>query len=273
MTTRSARVLRVSVALLSLTPVGLARAQAPANPGRQLEGQIINDVGSAVTGQPAPVVPGQPGVFPGQPGVVVPGQPGVVPGQPGVVPGQPGYGVPATPRQALQGLERQAINSVTGQPGAMPYQGASGARYQLPPQYAGSAPGTTVSYGGASYVINADRTMSRAALPAANAVRYQLPPQYAGSAPGTTVSYGGANYVVNADRTMSPAAAGVLPPAGLPSAALPAAALPAAVQPSPAATRYLIPAELAGSGPGTTVSYGGASYVINNDNTMSPAAR
>jgi hypothetical protein len=97
-----------------------------------------------------------------------------------------------------------------------------------------------------------------AAQPAANAMRYQLPPQFAGSAPGSMVSYNGANYVVNADRTMSPAAA---------------AAQPAAVQPTPAATRYLIPADLAGNAAGSTVSYGGARYLINNDNTMSPAAR
>jgi hypothetical protein len=199
-------VLRLSAALLSLTLVGPARAQAPANVGRQLEGQVLNNVGNAVTGQPA-AVPGQPGaVLPGQPGAVVPGQPA-------------GYGFPATPRQALQGMERQVINNatntVTGQPGYMPSQAAS-------------------------------------------AVRYGLPPQFAASAPGTTVSYNGASYVVNADRTMSPAAA---------------AAQPAAVQPSPPATRYLIPAELAGSGPGTRVSYGGANYVINNDNTMSAAPR
>ncbi|HEY2154041.1 MAG TPA: hypothetical protein VGH33_00325 [Isosphaeraceae bacterium] len=251
MKTRSARVLGVSVALLSLTLVGLARAQAPANPGRQLEGQIVNSVGNAVTGQPTAVAPGQPGALPGQAGAL--------PGQAG------GFGVPATPRQALQGMERQAINNatgtITGQPGYMPSQAGSAARYQLPPQFARSAPGTMVNYGGASYLINADRTMSlanAAGQPAANAMRYQLPPQFAASAPGTTVSYNGASYVVNADRTMSPAAA---------------AAQPAAVQPSPPATRYLIPAELAGSGPGTRVSYGGANYVINNDNTMSAAPR
>ncbi len=245
MRTRSAWVLRLSAALLSLTPAGLALAQAPANIGRQLEGQVLNNVGNAVTGRTAPVVPGQPGAM--------------VPGQPA------GLTVPTTPGQALQGMERQAINNatsaVTGQPAAM---ATSGARYQLPAQFAASAPGTTVSYNGANYVVNANRTMSPATAmaaatqPAANAVRYQLPAQFAGSAPGTTISYGGANYVVNANRTMSPVAA---------------AAQPAAVQPSPAATRYLIPADLAGSGPGSTASYGGASYVINNDNTMSPAPR
>jgi hypothetical protein len=230
MKTRTAWLVRLSAALLSLTVVGAARAQAPANPGRQIEGQILNNVGNAVTGQPAPVAPVQPG----------------------------GSGVPATPGQALQGIQRQAINNatsaVTGQP--MQPQATSAVRYQLPPQYAASAPGTTVSYGGANYIVNADRTMSPAAAaaqPAANAVRYQLPPQYAASAAGTTVSYGGRSYIVNADRTMSPVAA--------------------AVPPSPPAARYLIPAELAGNAAGTTVSYGGANYLINNDNTMSPRGR
>jgi hypothetical protein len=169
----------------------------------------------------------------------------------------------------LQGIERQAINNatntITGQPGYMPSQTASTMRYQLPPQYAASAPGTTVSYGGANYIVNADRTMSPAAAtaqPAANAMRYQLPPQFASAAPGTTVTYGRATYVVNADRTMSPAAA-----------ASASATQPAAVQPSPPATRYLIPAELAGNTSGSTVNYGGTTYLINNDNTMSPTTR
>jgi hypothetical protein len=210
-------VLRLSAALLSLTIVGSARAQAPPSVGRQLEGQVLNNVGNAVAGQPAAVAPAQPGApLPGQPGTVVPGQPA-------------GVGVPATPRQALQGIERQAINNATnaatGQPG----------------------------------------TMTPQATPA---VRYQLPPQYAASAPGTTVTYGGATYVVNADRTMSPAAA-----ATQPATAQPGATQPAAMQPSPAAARYLIPADLAGKRAGSTVSYGGANYLINNDNTMSPAAR
>jgi len=43
--------------------------------------------------------------------------------------------------------------------------------------------------------------------------------------------------------------------------------------PAANAVRYQIPAQFAGSAPGTTVNYGGANYVINNDNTMSPVAR
>ena len=181
MKTRTAWLVRLSAALLSLTVVGAARAQAPANPGRQIEGQILNNVGNAVTGQPAPVAPVQPG----------------------------GYGVPATPAQALQGIQRQTINNatsaVTGQP--MTTQAASAVRYQLPPQYAASAPGTTVSYGGRSYIVNADRTMSPVAAavpPSPPAARYLIPAELAGNRAGTTVSYGGANYLINNDNTMSP---------------------------------------------------------------------
>src|SRR5262249_40608425 len=96
MRTRFARVLGLSAALLPLTFVSSARAQAPANVGRQVGGQILNNVGNAAVGQPATAVPGQPG----------------------------GYGYPVTPGQAVQGMERQAIynaaGAVTGQPGYMP---------------------------------------------------------------------------------------------------------------------------------------------------------
>jgi hypothetical protein len=37
--------------------------------------------------------------------------------------------------------------------------------------------------------------------------------------------------------------------------------------------RYQVPAQFATSAPGTAVTYGGANYVINSDNTMSPAVR
>jgi hypothetical protein len=47
----------------------------------------------------------------------------------------------------------------------------------------------------------------------------------------------------------------------------------AAAQPAANAVRYQIPAQFASRAPGTTVNYGGANYVINNDSTMTPAAR
>lgn len=228
MRTRFARVLGLSAALLPLTFVSSARAQAPANVGRQVGGQILNDVGNAAVGQPAGVVPGQPG----------------------------GYASPATPGQALQGMERQAINNaagaVTGQPGYMPGQAASGARYQLPGQFSGNAPGTTVNYGGTNYVVNADGTMSPAAQSGANATRYRLPGQFGGSAPGTTVTYGGANYLINNDGTMSPVAA--------------------ATQPAANAMRYQLPTQFNGSAPGATINYNGANYIVNADGTMSPTS-
>lgn len=228
MRTRFARELGLSAALLPLMFLGSARAQAPANVGRQVGGQILNNVGNAALGQPAAAVPGQVG----------------------------GYGYSVTPRQAVQGMERQAIynaaGAVTGQPGYMPGQAAWGTRYQLPAQFSRNAPGTTVNYGGTNYFVNADGTMSPATQPAANAMRYQLPGQFGGSTPGTTVTYGGANYVVNADGTMSPVAA--------------------ATQPAANAVRYQLPAQFGGSAPGTTVNYDGTNYIVNADGTMSPAS-
>jgi hypothetical protein len=102
-------------------------------------------------------------------------------------------------------------------------------RYQLPGQFSGNAPGTTVNYGGTNYVVNADGTMSPAAAaaqpsvaqpaaaqPAANGARFQLPAQFSATQPGTIVNYGGTAYLVNADGTMSPTAAVVpAPPGGI----------------------------------------------------------
>ena len=42
-------------------------------------------------------------------------------------------------------------------------------------------------------------------------------------------------------------------------------------QPRENALGYQIPAQFAGSAPGSTIAYGGVNYVINNDNTMSPS--
>jgi hypothetical protein len=310
MRTRFARVLGLSAALLPLTFVSSARAQAPANAARQVGGQILSNVGNAAVGQPAAAVPGQPG----------------------------GYGYPVTPGQAVRGIERQAMynaaGAVTGQPGYMPGQAAWGTRYRLPAQFSGNAPGTTVNYGGTNYFVNADGTMSPASQsganamryrlpaqfggstpgtavtyggsnyvvnadgtmspvaaatqPAANAVRYQLPAQFSGSAPGTTVNYDGANYIVNADGTMSPTSAMVAgQPGGYGYPATPGTErramyiAPGAVRNPPAyaspqttsATRYQVPAQFSDSAPGTTITYGGANYVINDDGTMSPTDR
>ncbi len=91
-----------------------------------------------------------------------------------------------------------------------------------------------------------------------SAPRYQIPAQNAGATPGSAINYGGANYVVNGDGTMSPAASAPNPNSA----------------PAPAASntlRYQIPAQNAGAEPGSTITYGGANYFVNNDNTMSPA--
>src|SRR5262245_11825570 len=130
--------------------------------------------------------------------------------------------------------------------------------------------------------------VAAATQPAANAVRYQLPAQFGGNAPGTTVNYGGTNYIVNADRTMSPTSAMVAgQPGGYGYPATPGTErramymAPGAVRNQPvyaspqtsSATQYQLPAQFRESAPGTTLTYGGANYVINNDGTMSPTAR
>jgi hypothetical protein len=92
-----------------------------------------------------------------------------------------------------------------------PQQGyVAGQRYQIPAGYEAYGPGTTISYGGANYVIGADGTMV-ASTGGAQGVfqptapqRYQIPAGYEVYGPGTTISYGGANYVIGADGTMSP---------------------------------------------------------------------
>jgi hypothetical protein len=269
MRTRFARLLGLSAALLSLAFVGPTHAQKPANVGRQVEGEVLNNVGNAVVGQPAIVAPAQPAA----------------------------PALPATPRQAVQGIERQTINNatnaITGQPGPTMSQGGSATRYQVPAQFAGSAPGTTVNYGGTNYTVNADGTMSPAAAaaqPAATATRYRIPSQFTASAPGSTVNYGGTNYVVNADRTMSPVAAVPGQPGGYGLPATPRQALqgmerrafygptnamsaqPGSVaMPAAPARRYHLPSRFTATAPGTIINYGGVNYVVNANRTMSPA--
>ena len=123
--------------------------------------------------------------------------------------------------------------------------------------------GSVISYGGASYVISGDGTMSPAAAtydggsapsqPVAQ--RYQVPAGYESSAAGSVISYGGASYVISGDGTMSPASTndgGSAP------------SQPATVQ------RYQIPAGYENSPVGSLISYKGTPYVIAGDGTMSP---
>jgi hypothetical protein len=151
------------------------------------------------------------------------------------------------------------------------YQSGGGDRFQVPAGYASYPAGTAINYGGASYVIAGDGTIvSYAGAPQGSAVsqpaytgpvsgqRYQVPSGYESYAAGTTINYGGASYVIAGDGTMT----------------VYTAAQQAAVSTQPASSgpisgqRYQVPAEFATSAAGTSVTYGGHKYLINNDLTM-----
>lgn len=86
----------------------------------------------------------------------------------------------------------------------------AGRAYQIPGGYQGNTPGTIISYGGYSYVIQTNGTMLLVQQPAATTnsqapvagTAYQIPPGYEAYAPGSTISYGGYSYVVQSDGTM-----------------------------------------------------------------------
>jgi hypothetical protein len=225
---------------------------------------------------------------------------GAVTGQPGYIQGRTVWGTRYQLPPQFSGnaagttVDYGGTNYIVNADGTMSPAGqsvANATRYQLPEQVGGSTPGTTVAYGGANYVVNADGTMSpvpAVTQPTANAERFQLPAEFSGNAPGTTVNYGGTNYIVNADRTMSPTSA-MVPgqPGGYSFPATPGREqramyiAPGAIRNQPvyasptttSATQYQLPAQFSGTAPGTTITYGGANYVINNNGTMSPAAR
>jgi hypothetical protein len=210
MKTRSAGMLVLSATLLPLTIVGPAHAQQRGNVGQQVERQFMNSLGNTITGQPNYSYQNQPyNPYQGQRGMY--GQPNYQP-QWGSSYYQRGYQQPV---QGYYPQQRQAYY-----PQQQPQQGyysrqqpAAAQRYLLPAQYAGTTPGSTINYGGASYVVNPDGTMRPAtasmAQPAANTLRYQIPGQFAGTTPGSTITYGGANYIINNDSTMSPFAGAV----------------------------------------------------------------
>jgi len=201
MRTRSIATLGLSTTLLFFTVAGPVHAQRGNNVGQQMERQLLNSAASSITGQPSYPYPNQPyNAYQGMPGgYAQPGYP--MQRGPGYYPqGNPGYQQPY--RQGYYPQQQP-------QQGYYPQQQpATTQRYQLPAQYAGATPGSSVSYGGANYVVNADGTMSPGggapAQPLESATRYQLPPQYARTAPGSVIGYGGASYVVNNDGTMSP---------------------------------------------------------------------
>jgi len=89
----------------------------------------------------------------------------------------------------------------------------SGQRYQVPAQYANSAPGSIVTYADHKYILNNDATMTAIAdqEPGAKQTqvgpipgkRYQIPAEFANSAAGTVITYGEYKYLANTDRTMT----------------------------------------------------------------------
>jgi len=185
-----------------------------------------------------------------------------------------GYQQPQQPyyQQPQQGYSQQPQQDYSQQPQQGYYQRGydqqpqqqismsvgGGQRYQLPAGYEAYGPGTTISYGGANYVIGDDGTMaasaggSQGALQPTASQRYRIPAGYEAYGPGTTISYGGASYVIGGDGTMAASAGGSQ----------------GSFQPT-APQRYQIPAGYEAYGPGTLINYGGANYIIGGDGTMS----
>jgi hypothetical protein len=83
---------------------------------------------------------------------------------------------------------------------------------------------------------------------------YQIPAGYTGYGAGTLISYGGFNYVIQDNGTMLLAADSATDSSS--------ADQPVADQP------YQIPAEFTACGAGTQISYGGFSYVVQDNGTM-----
>lgn len=141
---------------------------------------------------------------------------------------------------------------------AAPYVANGGQAYQIPAGYAGSPAGSVINYGGASYVLGGDGTMSpysgavaSTAAPAA-VQRYQMPAGYTGYSAGSVFNYSGANYLVNNDGTMSPTSAPVTQTVAQPSAN----------------QRYQVPSGYESYTAGSVLSYGGTNYMVNSDRTM-----
>jgi hypothetical protein len=140
----------------------------------------------------------------------------------------------------------------------------AGQPYQVPAGYESYGAGTLISYGGFNYVIQGDGTMLLAQQTGDTSTDpgpsvdqpYQVPTGYESYGAGTSINYGGFNYVIQSDGTM------LLQQDGDSSVAVDYTSGPVPDQP------YQIPADYAGSAPGTVISYGGSSYAIQSDGTM-----
>ena len=143
---------------------------------------------------------------------------------------------------------------------------STGQRYQIPGGYANS-PGSVINYGGTSYQINYDGTMSpysgvqqtsyQPTQTQSNGQRYQIPAGYQGYSVGSVISYGGNSYQIGADGTMTASSSTT-------NTTTTAASQPASGQ------RYQVPAEYAGTAAGYIINYGGANYLTAGDGTMTP---
>jgi hypothetical protein len=151
-----------------------------------------------------------------------------------------------------------------------------GQRYQMPAGYEGSAVGSVISYGGASYVVAGDGTMTAyagAAQGGSNAAqttpgpvagqRYQIPTELAGTAAGNTITYGGYNYLVRSDGTMTYYTGPAQRDANVQQTADSGRA---------PGQRYQVPTEFASSEAGSFITYAGYNYLVNNDGTMTALA-
>jgi hypothetical protein len=156
---------------------------------------------------------------------------------------------------------------------ASPRGPTPGQRYRIPAEHAGTAPGTEIRYGGHGYIANNDGTMTAFSESSSGAddaaiertstgpvpgKRYQIPAEHASAAPGTEVNYGGHSYITNNDGTMTAfRSPSTDDPAGDAKPAAPVLG-----------KRYQIPADHATTAPGSLITYGGNSYVANDDGTM-----
>ena len=126
---------------------------------------------------------------------------------------QPQQGYYQTPGQGYYQTPQQGYYRQPQQPATGP---APGQRYQIPAQFAGTAPGSVIAYGGADYVVGNDGTMTSSAFTAQSTAstpaapggvvagqRYQIPAELAGTPPGTMITYGGRNYLTGNDGTMT----------------------------------------------------------------------
>ena len=143
-------------------------------------------------------------------------------------------------------LGSPAIAQLPGQP------------YQIPAGYEGAPAGASISYGGAYYVIQDNGTMllqqdqggQTDQTVQVDQTAYQIPAGYGGYAAGTTISYGGANYVIQGNGTMVPAVGYAGGGGGYPAADQ---------------TAYQIPPGYGGYADGSTLSYGGVDYMVQNN--------